>query len=163
MSVTQRQTAQRFQNGFLKVSISWLLQAKPPSQDRSQSTVCRAWVPLPTHYYCLFPHSHKSLSCVGLFPFTDDCPKLSHWQVLQAKHQRCLQLLRTGARSPYSSLEITSCNTPQVPVFQADLILPHTKPFWSLRVTSQLWSLCKASQGCSWFMFIYHFMRLSLP
>lgn len=81
------------------------------------------------HHYCLFLHSHRSLSCVGLFLSIDHCPKLSNWQVSQAKHQRYLHLLRTGARSRKSSLEITSCNTPQVSLFQADLILLHTKPF----------------------------------
>lgn len=58
------------------VSCSWLLQAKPPTQDGSQSTVHRAWVPVPNHHYCLFLHSHRSLSCVGLFLSIDDWPKI---------------------------------------------------------------------------------------
>lgn len=59
-----------------KVSVSCLLQANPPTQDRSQSIVCRAWVPVPHHHYCLFPHSHRSFYGMGLLPSIDYWPKI---------------------------------------------------------------------------------------
>lgn len=142
--VTWPQTSQPFQNGLLKkVSVSWLLQADTPTQDGSQSPVHRAWMPVPNHHYCPFPHSHRSLSCVGLFSSIDYWPKIFTLANFTQRHQRCLHFLRTGTRSPKSSLEITSCSAPQALLFQADFPLQCTKSFWSERVTSQLWrSVC---------------------
>lgn len=59
-----------------KMSISWLLQANPPTQDESQNIMCRAWLPVPNHHSCLFLHSHMSLSSVGLFPSVEYWPKI---------------------------------------------------------------------------------------
>lgn len=54
---------------FIKtVSVSWLLQANSRTQDRSQGTARRVWVPVPHHHDCLFPHSQRLLSYAGLSP-----------------------------------------------------------------------------------------------
>lgn len=120
-----------------KVSVSCLLQANPPTQDGSRSTVRRAWVPVPHHHYCLFPHSHGAFSRAGLFPSIDYWPKIfTLASFTQEDTKGIWTFWEQGQgllwRSHHPAL-LRLCFSKQIASFRVE----------SLRVTSQLWrSVC---------------------
>lgn len=140
--VTWPQTTQPWRNGLLKkVSVSCLLQANPPTQNGNQGTVCRACVPLLHHHSSLFPHSHRSLSSVGLIPSRCYWPNFHISRLHTARHQGTFWELRQSHLRVlwkwHHGALLGLCSS------KADLLLLCTKSFWSLRVTSQLWrSVC---------------------